>query len=43
MPNLLDQVREVLRSRHYSIRTEESYTRWIREYILFHPRPASGG
>ena len=27
---LLDQVREVLRLRHYSIRTEQSYCDWIR-------------
>lgn len=35
MSRLLDQVREAIRTRHYSIRTEESYIRWIREYILF--------
>src|SRR2546422_2911343 len=33
---LLDQVREVLRLRHYSIRTEQSYCDWIRRYIKFH-------
>lgn len=33
---LLDQVREVLRLRHYSIRTEQSYCDWIRRYIRFH-------
>jgi len=33
---LLDQVRGVLRAKHYSIRTEESYLNWIRRYILFH-------
>jgi integron integrase len=32
---LLGQVREAVRTRHYSIRTEEAYLRWIREYILF--------
>jgi integrase len=32
---LLEQVREAVRTRHYSIRTEEAYIRWIREYILF--------
>jgi integron integrase len=32
---LLDQVREAVRTRHYSIRTEEAYVRWAREYILF--------
>jgi site-specific recombinase XerD len=35
MSQLLDQVRDVIRSRYYSIRTEEAYLRWIREYILF--------
>jgi integron integrase len=33
---LLDQVREKIRLRHYSIRTEASYVRWIRRFILFH-------
>jgi integron integrase len=33
---LLDQVREVMRLRHYSIRTEASYCDWIRRYIHFH-------
>jgi integron integrase len=28
-------VREAFRARHYSLRTEEAYVRWIREYILF--------
>lgn len=35
-PRLLDQVREALRVRHYSLRTEESYTHWIKRFILFH-------
>src|SRR5512145_358582 len=35
-PRLLDQVRERLRVKHYSIRTEEQYVSWIRRYILFH-------
>ena len=35
-PRLMDQVRDVLRVHHYSIRTEESYTQWIRRYIFFH-------
>ncbi len=34
-PKLLDQVRQALRLKHYSIRTEESYVNWIRRYILF--------
>ena len=33
---LLDQVREVIRLKHYSYRTEETYVQWIRRYILFH-------
>jgi integron integrase len=33
---LLDQVRDTLRLKHYSIRTENSYVDWIRRYILFH-------
>jgi len=33
---LMDQVREVLRLRHYSRRTERSYCDWIRRYIHFH-------
>ncbi len=33
---LLQIVREALRTKHYSYRTEQSYVRWIRRYILFH-------
>lgn len=33
---LLDQMRDVLRLKHYSIRTEEAYVDWCRRYILFH-------
>jgi integron integrase len=32
----MDQVREVMRLRHYAIRTETCYSDWIRRYILFH-------
>lgn len=35
-PRLLDQVREAIRVRHYSYRTEQQYVAWIRRYILFH-------
>ena len=35
-PKLLDQVREAIRMRHYSIRTEEAYVGWIKRFILFH-------
>jgi hypothetical protein len=33
---LLDQVRDVLRFKHYAYRTEEIHMQWIRRYILFH-------
>ena len=33
---LLDQVRHVIRKKHYSIRTEQAYTDWIKKFILFH-------
>ena len=33
---LLDQVREAIQLKHYSIRTEEAYLAWIKRYILFH-------
>jgi integron integrase len=33
---LLDQCREVMRIKHYSIRTERCYCDWIRRYIHFH-------
>ena len=35
-PRLLDQVREAVRIRHYSVRTEEAYVGWITRFILFH-------
>jgi len=35
-PKLLERVREAIRARHYSRRTEEAYVCWIRRFILFH-------
>ncbi|MFL5805504.1 MAG: phage integrase N-terminal SAM-like domain-containing protein [Roseiflexaceae bacterium] len=35
-PRPLDQVRGVLRSKHYSRRTEQSYVGWITRYVRFH-------
>jgi integron integrase len=35
---LLDDVRDVIRIKHYSIRTEQAYLQWIRRYILFHDK-----
>ena len=37
-PRLLDRVRSVIRIRHYSRRTEQAYTYWIRQFILFHDK-----
>jgi integron integrase len=33
---LIDQVRQAIRIRHYSRRTESAYIRWIRRYVIFH-------
>ncbi len=33
---LLDQVRDVIRVKHYSYKTEKSYVNWIKRYILHH-------
>ncbi|MEP6998810.1 MAG: integron integrase [Betaproteobacteria bacterium] len=35
-PRLLDQVRDRIRFRHYSIRTEQAYLDWIKRFIRFH-------
>ena len=35
---LREQVREVMRWHHYSIRTEEAYWQWIRRFIFFHAK-----
>jgi integron integrase len=42
---LLDRVRDHIRFKHYSIRTEEAYTSWIKRFILFHNKkhPAEMG
>jgi integron integrase len=37
-PKLLDLVRDKIRSRHYSLRTERAYLDWIRRFILFHDK-----
>jgi len=33
---LLDQYRETLRVKQYSSRTEETYTNWVRQFIIYH-------
>ncbi len=35
-PRLLDRVREAIRLRHYSRRTEKAYVHWTRRFVLFH-------
>ncbi len=35
-PRLLDRVRAAIRTKGYSIRTEQAYVDWIRRFILFH-------
>ena len=45
-PRLLDQVRDRLRVKHYSMRTKDTYLQWIRRFIFFHgkqhPREMGG-
>ena len=42
---LLDQMRNVMRLKHMSLRTEEAYVSWVRRFILFHDKrhPAEMG
>jgi integron integrase len=37
-PRLLDQVRDRIRFKHYSIRTEQAYLDWVRRFVVFHGR-----
>ena len=37
-PRLLDQLREVLRYKHYSLRTEEAYVYWVRFFVRWQRR-----
>ena len=34
-PKLLERVREVIRFKHFSRRTEETYVQWIKRFIIF--------
>ncbi|WP_090721712.1 phage integrase N-terminal SAM-like domain-containing protein [Nitrosomonas sp. Nm166] len=36
-PRLLGQVRDKLRLKHYSYRTEQSYIDWIKNFIFYQP------
>ncbi len=35
-PKLLDQVRQAIRTLHYSVKTEEAYVHWIKRFIFYH-------
>jgi site-specific recombinase XerD len=35
-PRLVHQLRQRVRFRHYSPRTEEAYVHWVRRYVVFH-------
>ena len=41
-PKLLEAVREVLRRKHYSLRTEGAYLDWTRRFVLFHGKRHPG-
>jgi hypothetical protein len=40
---LLDQLRERIRVKHYSIRTDETYLHWVKRYILFYNKRHPAG
>lgn len=44
-PKLLDRVRERIRLKHYSVRTEEVYVQWVKRFVLHHGKrhPAQMG
>ena len=48
---LMEQVREICRLKHFSLRTEQSYSAWIKRFLIFckaesgqwrHPRELGG-
>ena len=41
-PKLLDEVRDVIRRKHYSIRTEQAYIDWIKRFIIYHGKRHPG-
>ena len=41
-PKLLDQVRDVICRKHYSIRTEQAYIDWIKRFIIYHGKRHPG-
>ena len=41
-PRLLDRLRDKIRVKPYSIRTEHTYVDWVRRFILFHHKRHPG-
>jgi hypothetical protein len=37
-PRLLDRVHQIIRRKHYSVRTEQAYVDWIKRFIFFHDK-----
>lgn len=37
-PKLLDRMRHVLRTKHYSYRTEQAYVDWAKQFILYYQK-----
>lgn len=35
-PKLLDQLRDKVRLKHYSLSTERQYAHWVKRFVLFH-------
>ena len=42
-PRLLNQVRDKIRLKHYSIRTEQAHTDWVKRFSLLHKRDEAYG
>jgi hypothetical protein len=40
-PRLLDRVRQAIKARHYSRRTEKAYVHWIKRYLSIHAQQPS--
>src|SRR5678815_4888850 len=38
IPDCRDEVRTIIRLKHYSIRTEQAYSHWICRFILYHQK-----
>ena len=41
-PKLLERVRDGIRRKHYSLRTEDTYVHWIKRFIYFHGKRHPG-